>query len=250
MLQRTLKIAQQLCWLLGEILTLGYAPKYLKRVKSWQTIDYEYEHPKTASLKRPDTRQSQKTKQQREWDRLSVVLSVIAAASASALAIPTPFSVLNLFWVSAACFSASFGLALEGVILITYLTVFAHVGGTGRLGKLSHDRHSRLKNLEPIAFIIALPIVLTTYSAFFLLSGLISMSIIQGTNESVQSHIPAYKVTVLIPVSIALAAILGAIALCEASVSNRSQNQSGERTFGIQDPYAPEEEEMLVRGGD
>ncbi|KAG8678367.1 hypothetical protein FRC08_017832 [Ceratobasidium sp. 394] len=169
-------------------------------------------------------KQSPRPKQQKEWDRPSVILAVIAAASASALAITSPLNVPNISWLSTACFSAAFGLSLEGLILITYLTVFASSSGSETLGGLSSGRLFNRGLIRPIAFVTALPIALTTYASFFLLVGLLSMTIAHGIASDIQSHKTSYKVVVLAPICVALVSVVAAIAGCETVVWKEAQH--------------------------
>ncbi|KAJ1306414.1 hypothetical protein OPQ81_007418 [Rhizoctonia solani] len=133
-------------------------------------------------------------KQQEEWDRLNIAMSVITTTSAAALAIqatgPNPNSI---YWVVTAFYSVAFGMSLQGLIIITYMTISA--------GGLSDEAISRLAKGElytgqpigPVAFVIALPVILATYSSFALLAGLVAM-IIYGPGESAAVRVPTLKV--------------------------------------------------------
>lgn len=93
--------------------------------------------------------------------------------------------------------------------MITYLTVVA--GGTsdeaiGRLAAgtlLSKERVS----VRPVAFMMALPAILATYSSIALLAGLVVM-VIATQGPGIQSKRTAYILVTMIPVS------LGFIFLC------------------------------------
>ncbi|KAF8757831.1 Enoyl-(Acyl carrier protein) reductase [Rhizoctonia solani] len=71
-------------------------------------------------------------KQQEEWDRLNIAMSVITATSAAALAIEATNGRTHIYWLVTAFYSIAFGLSLEGVILITYMTIAA--GGSSDEG--------------------------------------------------------------------------------------------------------------------
>ncbi|CAE6366430.1 unnamed protein product [Rhizoctonia solani] len=163
----------RLLWLFTCIITLGFAPKYYRKVQGWQVYDltnqvkdrkaYE-DHVNSSGL---GMKSSKRAKQQREWDRLLVPLSVITATSAAALAIPSPFS-SGIHWVATACFTCAFGLSLEGLLLIMYLTVFAGGACAETIGRMASGKAFLKGRIGPVAFVIAFPTAIATYSFLFL----------------------------------------------------------------------------------
>ncbi|KAG9079407.1 hypothetical protein FRC06_007751, partial [Ceratobasidium sp. 370] len=154
-------------------------------------------------------------KQQKEWDRLILPLSVITATSAAALAIPAPFGTTNIYWVATACFSSAFGLSLEGLIVITYLTVFGAGSSPETIGRIANGKGFLNGMVGPVAIVTALPTAITTYSSLFLLAGLLAMTIAAGEGGSIREHMKAFKAVVLVPVCIMLLCLLATVAGCE-----------------------------------
>ncbi|KAH7326874.1 hypothetical protein B0J17DRAFT_722801 [Rhizoctonia solani] len=131
-------------------------------------------------------------KQQEEWDRLNIAVSVITATSAAALAIqatgPNPNSI---YWGVTAFYSAAFGMSLQGLIIITYMTISAGGSSDEAIGRLAKGELFDGQPIRPVAFIMALPAILATYSSFALLAGLVAM-IIHGPGESAAVRDKAY----------------------------------------------------------
>ncbi|QRW16699.1 short chain dehydrogenase [Rhizoctonia solani] len=155
-------------------------------------------------------------KQQEEWDRLNIAMSVITATSAAALAIEATNGRTHIYWLVTAFYSIAFGLSLEGVILITYMTIAA--GGSSdegitRLarGILVSEKHPAVR---PTAFVMALPAIMTTYSSFSLLLGLVTM-VVSGPGEGVDTMSVMYSRATMIPVGLGFFFLCIAIVLCE-----------------------------------
>jgi hypothetical protein len=114
-----------------------------------------------------------------------------------------------------AFFSAAFGISLEGLILVSYITVIAGGASDETLGLLARGDIPLFGNgcsARPAALIMALPIIFTTYSAFYLLIGLIVM-ISQGPGTlDVQSQTNAFRLVSLIPIG------FGFICMCSVFV--------------------------------
>ncbi|ELU44048.1 short chain dehydrogenase domain-containing protein [Rhizoctonia solani AG-1 IA] len=150
-----------------------------------------------------------------EWDRLNI-MSVITATSAAALAIEATNGRTHIYWLVTAFYSIAFGLSLEGVILITYMTIAA--GGSSdegitRLarGILVSEKHPAVR---PTAFVMALPAIMTTYSSFSLLLGLVTM-VVSGPGEGVDTMSVMYSRATMIPVGLGFFFLCIAIVLCE-----------------------------------
>ncbi|KAF8594387.1 hypothetical protein BDV93DRAFT_515829 [Ceratobasidium sp. AG-I] len=222
-------------WGLLYIMTLGFAPKYRERLRSFEGLDpgdsvegyVRYSEPasfvgypyiyceeswdhsqeclstmlegQTASMdcniqrrcsqqsrrrgmrfERDRLVESPRSKQinvQEEWYRLSTVASVITATSAASLAIPS-FAGPASFWMVNTCFCTAFGVSLEGLILVTYITIIAGGASDETLGLLAKGELALFgsgKSARPAALIMALPVVFTTYSSVFLLIGTVVM---------------------------------------------------------------------------
>lgn len=210
-------LVRRICWALGCLFTLGYASKYARKIQKWEVLDPAYKIPgyeafsADLSTREMGMKSSVRAKQQREWDRLSMTLSVITAASAAALAIPSPFGSPNIYWVSLACYSVAFGLSLEGIILITYLTVFAAGSSAETIGRVSRGKSLLRGLIGPVAFVVSLPTALSTYSSMYLLAGLLAMTIMKGRGEGIEEHETAYTAIVLVPVCLVLVFIVGAV---------------------------------------
>lgn len=156
-----------------------------------------------------------RSKQQKEWDRLMTPLSVITATSAAALAIPSPFGTKDIYWLATAFFSSAFGLSLEGIIAIMYLTVFAAGSSAETIGRIASGK-SFLKGLVgPVAVVTALPTAIATYASAFLLTGMIAMTAAAGDENAIQQHMTAFKAIVLTPVFVMLICLMIAIGGCE-----------------------------------
>ncbi|QRV87257.1 hypothetical protein RhiJN_15275 [Ceratobasidium sp. AG-Ba] len=221
--QRT-PVARILCragWLLGCALTLGYAPKYYLKVTAWQAYDPttkdEQRRPYIRQLTSRDLKMptSIRAKQQKEWDRLMTPLSVITATAAAALAIESPFGTSQIFWLATAFFSAAFGLSLEGLIIITYLTVFGAGSTAETIGRIANGKEFLHGFVGPVAIITALPTAITTYSSIFLLIGLLAMTIAADEESDVQHHMAAFKIIVLVPVCLMLLCLICTVTGCE-----------------------------------
>ncbi|KAG8724677.1 hypothetical protein FRC09_015821 [Ceratobasidium sp. 395] len=156
-----------------------------------------------------------RAKQQKEWDRLILPLSVITATSAAALAIPSPFGTPNIYWLATAFFSGAFGLSLEGLIIITYLTVFGAGSSAETIGRIASGKGFLKGMTGPVAIVTALPTAITTYSSLFLLAGLLAMTIAADEGTNIQQHMAAFKAIVLVPVCLMLLCLAITVAGCE-----------------------------------
>ncbi|KAG8694124.1 hypothetical protein FRC09_010049, partial [Ceratobasidium sp. 395] len=181
---------------------------WLLGILSWQVYDPAKKHIQytggypvdvnSANLDLKNLKKAMRTKQQEEWDRLVLPLSVITATSAAALAIPSPFGTPNIYWLATAFFSGAFGLSLEGLIIITYLTVFSARSSTAAFGRLASGKGFLKSMIGLAAIMTALPTALTTYSSLFLLAGLLAMTIAAGEATNIQQHMVAFKAIVLV----------------------------------------------------
>jgi hypothetical protein len=64
--------------------------------------------------------------------------------------------------------------------------------------------------------VTALPIVIVTYAALFLLGGLMIMTCAAGSETGISDHQMAFRVIVLVPVCIVLLCLVAAMLGCEA----------------------------------
>ncbi|CAE6405959.1 unnamed protein product [Rhizoctonia solani] len=208
-------------WFGACILTLGYASKYHQRIVKWRAYDLSNKYPERKayssyiSSKDVGFKSSERAKQQKEWDRLIMPLSVITATSAAALAIPSPFDTPNLNWVATALYVVAFGLSLEGLVLIMYLTVFGAGSDPEMIGRLASGKGFLVGMSGPVAFVTALPTAITTYSSLFLLTGLLVMTIVADDASDIKDHVRAFQTIVLVPVGLMLVCLLGTVTGCE-----------------------------------
>jgi hypothetical protein len=146
---------------------------------------------------------------------------VITATSAAALAIQAVNNTAQIYWLVTSFYSIAFGLSLEGLILITYLTISA--GGASdeaicRLvqGKLLDEKQpgSKLQGVKPVAFTMALPAIMATYSSMSLLAGLVVM-VVAGPGQGVQTRSTDYIIATMIPVGGGFICLCIAILFCE-----------------------------------
>jgi hypothetical protein len=146
---------------------------------------------------------------------------VITATSAAALAIQVVSDTAQIYWLVTTFYSIAFGLSLEGLILITYMTISA--GGASdeaicRIvqGKLLDDKQpgSKFQGVKPVAFTMALPAILATYSSMSLLAGLVVM-VIAGPGQGVQARSADYIIATMIPVGGGFICLCIAILFCE-----------------------------------
>ncbi|KAG8712838.1 hypothetical protein FRC11_014034 [Ceratobasidium sp. 423] len=224
-----------LLWLAACVLTLGFAPKYYRKIEGWQVYDpTNTDKERKAYADHVNSRElgMKSSKQQREWDRLLVPLSVITATSAGALAIPSPFH-SGIHWVATACFTCAFGLSLEGLLLIMYLTVFGAGACAETIGRMASGKAFLKGMTGPVAFVIAFPTAIATYSFLFLLVGLFTMTVAAGKQSDINDHLFEFKVMVLVPLCATSATIIGTIMGCEAfawleSCSKRKRQEEKE----------------------
>ncbi|EUC56188.1 transmembrane protein, putative [Rhizoctonia solani AG-3 Rhs1AP] len=226
-----------LLWLAACVSTLGFAPKYYRKIQGWQVYDPSNtdkerkayaDHVNSRAL---GMKSSKRAKQQREWDRLLVPLSVTTATSAGALAIPSPFS-SGTHWVATACFTSAFGLSLEGLLLIMYLTVFGAGACAETIGRMASGKAFLKGMAGPVAFVTAFPTAIATYSFLFLLVGLFAMTAAAGKSGNINDHLFGFQIMVLAPLCSTSAIILGTIVGCEifAWLESRSKSERAKET--------------------
>ncbi|KAB5593217.1 hypothetical protein CTheo_3299 [Ceratobasidium theobromae] len=158
-----------------------------------------------------------------------MTLSVITATSAAALAIPPPFSGPNVYWVSYACYTTALGLSLEGLILLGYLTVLAAGSSNETVGRAARGKSFLNGLIGPLAFILSLPTVLTTYSSLFLLVGLVSMTIVKGRGESIEKHEAAFNAIALVPICFTLVCMAVAVICGEVYAREEAKKRARNR---------------------
>ncbi|KAG8747085.1 hypothetical protein FRC10_002501 [Ceratobasidium sp. 414] len=226
----TVDLALRLFWFLGCALTLGYASKYYRKILPWQVYDpaRKDKNYRAYTLNLNSSKLGLKTS-----IRAKQQLSVITATSAAALAIPSPFGTPNIYWVATACFSGAFGLSLEGLIIITYLTVFGAGSSPETIGRIANGKGFLKGMVGPVAIVTALPTAITTYSSLFLLTGLLAMTIAAGEGSSIRQHMRAFKAIVLVPVFTMLLCLVLTVAGCEFFAwKEGSARQNGDVEMG------------------
>ncbi|EUC54850.1 transmembrane protein, putative [Rhizoctonia solani AG-3 Rhs1AP] len=234
-----------LCWSLWVgicVLALGFPNKYLERlvyfedlipnpnIRAWSQRKSFSDRGDSSGLK------TMRQKQQEEWDRLNIAMSVITATSATTLAIqatgPDP---TNVYWVVTAFYSAAFGMSLQGLIINTYMTISAGSSSDEAIGRLTKGELFPGQPVRPVAFIMALPAILATYSSFALLGGLVAM-IMHGPGESAAVHAGEYIAVAIIPVTITFLCLLLTVVLCEAGtcIERRERAKEAQETQQVE----------------
>ncbi|KAF8592966.1 hypothetical protein BDV93DRAFT_567088 [Ceratobasidium sp. AG-I] len=215
-------------WTYVCIITLGFPAKYSQRLVLFE--DLVPRNSDGQALERWSTspefsdrgdkgKGSQKTmreKQQEEWDRLNIAVSVITATSAAALAIQATSIETEIYWLVTAFYSIAFGLSLQGLILITYLTVAAGGSSDEAIGRLAQGTllSDMAMTVKPVAITMALPAILATYSSIALLVGLVAMVVV-GPGPGVGSNSAQYILVTIIPVGLAFVFLCISVVMCE-----------------------------------
>ncbi|KAG8736586.1 hypothetical protein FRC10_009146 [Ceratobasidium sp. 414] len=198
------------------VVMLGFPAKYRERLRQYEdAMDLSgkaWANPPTHS-----NATMLRHKQQKEWDRLNVAVSVITATSATALAIQAVSQSVEIYWLVTSFYSTPFGLSLQGLLLITYMTISA--GGASdeaicRLAKGKLISKGHFKVVRPVAFTMALPAIFATYSSLSLLAGLVTM-VISGPGEGVQHRSSEYIKATMIPVGTGFLCLGVACCICE-----------------------------------
>jgi hypothetical protein len=143
-------------------------------------------------------------------------VSVITATSAAALAIEAASDQAPIYWLVTAFYSIAFGLSLEGVILITYMTVSAGGSSDEAITRLARGELAlpKYKIVKPTAFVMALPAIFATYSSLSLLVGMVAM-VVGGSGESIATRSMQYTWVTMVPVGLGFLLLCMAIILCE-----------------------------------
>ncbi|KDN47783.1 hypothetical protein RSAG8_03203, partial [Rhizoctonia solani AG-8 WAC10335] len=228
-LKNLLILIGSILWLACLLFTLGFPAKYRERLRLFEGLydiggGEKYEAWSTRPIYsdrgyKNNAMQTMRQKQQEEWDRLNITMSVITATSAAALAIQSisPSSPsTQIYWLVTAFYSIAFGLSLEGLILITYMTISAGGSSDEGIARLARGILVSPQHKAPklTAFIMALPAIFATYSSLSLLMGLVSM-VVAGPSEGVDTQRKEYIVVTIIPVGVGFLFLSSAIVLCE-----------------------------------
>ncbi|CEL56408.1 hypothetical protein RSOLAG1IB_07794 [Rhizoctonia solani AG-1 IB] len=229
----------QSLWIIICIIGLGFPNKYRNRLDDFKPLipgpdDSDlsilaWSQPKTFS-DRGDASgtKAMRQKQQEEWDRLNIAISVITATSAAALAIqatgPNPNSI---YWVVSAFYSAALGMSLQGLIIITYMTISAGGSSDELIGRLAAGKLYDGQPIRPVAFVMALPAIIATYSSVALLAGLVVM-IVYGTGESASARNWEYIAVATIPIATVFLCIVFTVVVCECAtyIEGRGRKQA------------------------
>lgn len=117
-----------------------------------------------------------------------------------------------------AFFCAAFGVSLEGLLLVTYITVVAAGASDEALGLLARGKLPIFgggSSARPTALIMALPVIFATYSSLLLLIGSIVMIINSAQPVPSQNQGGGYRILSLVPVGIGLFCMLCVVLVCE-----------------------------------
>ncbi|KAG8742446.1 hypothetical protein FRC10_001413 [Ceratobasidium sp. 414] len=99
--------------------------------------------------------------------------------------------------------------------MITYITIAAGGSSDEAIGRLARGELFENQPRRPVAFMMALPAILATYSSFALLAGLVAM-IVQGPRgESVTTKTRPYIAVAVVPVGLTFVCLCFVIVLCE-----------------------------------
>lgn len=173
--------------------------------------------------------------------------SVITTTSAAALAIPG-FAGPTSYWMVNACFCAAFGVALEGLILVSYITIFASVVSDETIGLLAKGELSSFgltKSRKPAATFMALPVIFTAYYSLFLLLGLAVMVGQRNSSESFDYQANGYHVVTLMPIAFGFVCMCITTLCCEwgtyQELKSRQEHLKSQRDIreGSQPSFAP-----------
>jgi hypothetical protein len=116
------------------------------------------------------------------------------------------------------CFCAAFGVSLEGLILVNYLTVTVAGVSDETLGLLAKGEFNLIgagHSARPTALMMALPMIFATYSSLFLLIGSVVMVTQGPQGGEFANYINAYHFLSLIPVGIGFLCMCGTVIVCE-----------------------------------
>lgn len=154
---------------------------------------------------------------------------MITATSAAALAIQAASNVTEVYWLVTAFYSIAFGLSLQGLILITYLTIAAGGSSDETIGRLAQGTLiSKVPiSVRPVALMMALPAILATYSSISLLIGLAIMVIV-GSGPGIESKGTQYAAVTMTPIGLAFILLCISIMMCEIGTWVETQ---GRRRF-------------------
>ncbi|KAG8717128.1 hypothetical protein FRC11_003828 [Ceratobasidium sp. 423] len=106
-------------------------------------------------------------------------------------------------------------MSLQGLIIMTYMTISAGGSSDEAIGRLAKGELFNGQPIRPVAFMMALPAILATYSSFALLAGLVAM-IMHGPGESAAIHGGGYIAVAITPVAITFLCLVFTVVLCEA----------------------------------
>ncbi|KAG8717290.1 hypothetical protein FRC08_007840 [Ceratobasidium sp. 394] len=244
-------------WIILCVLTLGFSPKYRNRLRKFESlvtngqVTEQVQKRIVKSAGRGSGRLSSRTtgkarkarvvvnevsnsgaklaeehsmraEQQTEWDRLSTAMSVITATSAAALAIPG-LAVPGTYWVISSCFCVALGLSLEGLMLVTYISLVSGVATdeiTGLLATGDADIYALTFRsiISPQVFasiVLALPAAFISYSSLFLLIDSFFMVIHQPTGSSVDTRERPFSILSLVPLSFGAVVMIFVVLICE-----------------------------------
>ncbi|QRW01047.1 hypothetical protein RhiLY_00044 [Ceratobasidium sp. AG-Ba] len=166
-----------------------------------------------------------------EWDRLSTAMSVITATSAAALAIPG-LAGPGTYWVISSCFCVALGLSLEGLMLVTYVSLISAGASDEIIGFLAtgdaYVYSYLLRLVSPqmfAAIVMALPAAFISYSSLFLLVGTFFMVIHGQTGSTVESKERSFSILSLVPLSLGALVLAFVVLTCEAVLWNHTREQ-------------------------
>ncbi|KAH7326908.1 hypothetical protein B0J17DRAFT_681052 [Rhizoctonia solani] len=257
-------ITIQVAWFLVCLTTLGFPVKYRERLRLFENLfpldrpqgyDPWSDGPTYSDRGSPyNSLKSMRQKQQEEWDRLNIAMSVITATSATALAIEATSDNISMYWLVTVFYSIAFGLSLEGLILITYMTISAGGSSDEAITRLARGIlvPAPFPMVKLVALVMALPTIMATYSSIYLLLGLFTM-VVAGPSESVGTRSTTHTLIIIIPVGVGFSFLCTAIALCEIGnwieiwARRRYRHKYLETNFGDK-PYCrcrPKERETI-----
>lgn len=128
-----------------------------------------------------------------------------------------------------ACFCVALGLSLEGLVLVNYMNVIARGVSDKTIGTLAKGRF-RVFGLIGIlarlpALMMALPMILFTYSSLYLLAGTVIMIIKSPQSRTEPLPNPYYWLP-LVPIGFGFTCMCGVVLICEAGAYAEARETS------------------------
>ncbi|CAE6495323.1 unnamed protein product [Rhizoctonia solani] len=190
--------------LLDTFLFFGLGTSYIQRFRQFETI------------KDGELELRWRRRQQREWDRLSTTLGLLATMMAAILALsPEPPSLAAALWLSGSV------VAVSGIFITNYLSVKAFDISDDEMRTLVQGQFSKA-HLVPIA--IACPPAAVRWASLLFVVGIFDYTI-----EYPFRHF-AYLVVALVPMTLGVVGVCAIIFLGETLTKDMGQRRKSARS--------------------